>query len=79
MNVDLELKTGGKKYEFPGKLCEHITAEAQYYVMLFGHYQNGYLEQAGGVIDQSTRYLGAMRIIGRVHNEWEQGRTNDGH
>jgi hypothetical protein len=43
-----------------------VTPESRRWLALFQHYQAGFMAQAGGVLDQSARYLEAMRIISGV-------------
>lgn len=62
---------GGKTETIEG--CPHrfITDRTRHYLDAFGHYRAGFLEQAGGIMDQAEEYLTAMRIIGNVFAEME--------
>lgn len=40
-----------------------ITAFTWHCIGLYDHYQNGFLLQAGGIIDQQAKYLQLMQII----------------
>ena len=72
--TEYELEIDGEQVPFAGCLRKYVTPEAQYYVMLYAHYRNGYMEQDGGVLDQNTRYLQAMSTVGRVYHEWERSK-----
>jgi hypothetical protein len=42
---------------------EGITDDAHHWMMLYGHYKNGFLLHAGGIGDQPYRYVSAMATL----------------
>jgi len=56
-------------------LLPMITAASRGLLALYGHYKNGLLPLAGGVVDQPAAFLQAMDIIGGEINRLERERA----
>ena len=57
-------KIGGEVFKrCPAKMA---TQESWFAIQLYGHYKNGFLPVAGGILDQSVKFVQAMEIIDRV-------------
>ena len=56
------------KEQWKSRICPRrlITPESRHWLILFTHYQAGFLAEMGGILDQSARYVEAMRYINQV-------------
>jgi hypothetical protein len=50
----------------------HLTADVARLLKLYGHYRNGFLPVAGGVLDQTPQFLEAMAVIAQQVAEQER-------
>lgn len=53
---------------------KQLDKEALYYIEMYSHYKQGFLEIEGGVLDQSNKYLRVMALINSLYGDLEEKR-----
>ena len=49
-----------------------VTANSKFYLDAYGHYMNGYLPFPGGWIDQPSKIMQAINVVGAEFSKLEK-------
>jgi hypothetical protein len=60
-NTQIKVVRGCEQGKCPVKM---VTADSKFYLEAYGHYMNGYLPLPGGWMDQPSKMLQAINVVG---------------